>query len=49
MVKGPEHLSYEKRLRELEVFSLEERRLGEDFINVYKYLREDVRIDSGAQ
>lgn len=29
LTKAPEHLSYKKRLRELELFSLENRRLGE--------------------
>lgn len=37
MVLG--HLSYEKRLRKLELFSLKRRRLSRDLITVYKYLR----------
>lgn len=33
MIEGQEHLSYEKRLGQLGLFSLKKRKLGEDLIN----------------
>lgn len=39
MMKGLEHLSYKDRLRELGLFSLEERRLQGNLIVTFQYLQ----------
>ena len=51
MIHGMEHLSYEDRLRELGLFSLEKRRLQSDLRVAFQYLkvaRRKKRADSLA-
>ena len=45
MIKGLKNLSYQERLRNHGLFSLEKRRLRGDPISVYKHLKEGYKED----
>ena len=47
MMRGLEHLSYEERLSELELLCLEKRRLWEDLIVPFQFIKGTYKKDKG--